>query len=637
MGITEYRVVKIKVQKLFKKQFRQWVLLVSLSGALCLPTANAGIYDGSASVVQELDYGEVLYQFYQAKYFTASVNLLVAKEKGRLKTHKTDADLLMGGFYLAYGLHMDAESIFNKMLEQGAPEGVRTWIWLNLAKVRYRKGAYNDAIRALEEIEGEMPEDRKDEIQLLMSNLLMARGEYKQAVKVLQELPSDNDNEAFAKYNLGIALYKSQQQILGAEHLDAVGLVKTNHPEVKALRDKANLALGFALLSAEDSKKARAYFERVRLSGPFSNKALLGLGWTSAMQEKYKEALSPWVELKSRARTDAAVYESYLAVPYALEKLKAYNQALASYDEAIKVLKEELVNVEYAETTIKDGRIWQQLIGKLDQNENSPVIEIKDLPAVLEVRYISALIANNQFQESIINLRDLQYLKLNLKKWRNDLPAFKHILDLRRKTYSERLPKLSPEKGNFRIAAFKKERDAYKNEFDKIVKNNDIKRLATPEEKNLIDRLNNMKDSLRRNKSRMDKQQYAKFERKYKLLKGLMEWDIGSTVKPRQWKIKKQLRGLDKTIKETIEQQKAIERARKAAPRGFKGYDKKFKAYEKRIRSLQSGVDGAFEQQKKVVQEILVAELGWLKERLAEYLDQANYAMARLQDIGSSE
>ncbi len=628
---------EIKVLKTLSKNIYIWGRFLSIAGVLCLPTANAGIYDGEASVVRELDYGEVLFQFYQAKYFTASVNLLVAKQKDRFREHKQDTELLLGGFYLAYGLHLDAEAIFNKVLAQGAPQYVRTRIWLNLAKARYRKGAFNDAIRALEEIDGDLPEARKDEIQLLMSNLLMALGEYKQAAKILKDLPSDDDNEAFAKYNLAIALYKSEQQILASEYLDEVGRVKSNNTEVKALRDKANLALGFALLSAKESKKARAYFERVRLEGPFSNKALLGLGWTSAMQDDYKEALPPWVELKSRSRTDAAVYESYLAVPYAFEQLKAYSQSLAAYDEAIKVLKEELVNVQYAESTIKDGRIWQQLIGKLDQNENSPVIEIKDLPSVLEVRYISSLIANNQFQEAIINLRDLQYLKLNLKKWRDDMPAFKHILDLRRKTYNERLPKLSPEKGNFRLAAFKKERDVYKNEFDKIVKNNDIKRLATPKEKKLIDRLNNMKNILQRNKSRMEQEQYAKYQRKYNLLKGLMEWDIGSTIKPRQWKIKKQLRSLDKAMEETIAQQKAIERARKAAPRGFKGYDKKFKGYERRIKTLQKSIDSAFEQQKTLVQEILLAELDWLKLRLAEYLDQANYAMARLQDIGSNQ
>jgi len=629
-------VIKLKALKIISNYIRHWGLLLFMGAALSLSTANAGIYDGKASVVQELDYGEILYQFYQAKYFTASVNLLVAKQKGRLIEHKQDAELLLGGFYLAYGLHMDAEAIFNRMLQQGAPQYVRTRIWLNLAKARYRKGAFNDAIRALEEIDGDLPEAKRDEIQLLMSNLLMALGEYKQAAIVLKEFPSDDDNAAFAKYNYAIALYKSQQQIIASEYLDEVGRVKSKNPEVKALRDKANLALGFALLSAQESKKASAYFQRVRLKGPFSNKALLGLGWTSAMQDEYEAALSPWSELKSRARTDAAVYESYLAVPYALEQLKAYSQSLAAYDEAIKVLKEELVNVQYAESTIKDGRIWQQLIGKLDQNENSPIIEIKDLPAVLEVRYISSLIANNQFQEAIINLRDLQYLKLNLKKWRADMPAFKHILDLRRKTYNERLPKLSPEKGSFRLAAFKKERNAYKNEFDRIVKNNDIKQLATPEEKKLIDRLNNMNRILLRNQSKMDKAQYAKYQRKYQLLKGIMEWEIGSTIKPRQWKIKKQLRSLDKTIKETFAQQKAIERARKAAPRGFRGYDKKFRGYNRRIKSLQKGIDGAFEQQKRVVQEILLAELNWLKQRLAEYLDQANYAMARLQDIGSN-
>ena len=38
----------------------------------------------------------------------------------------------------------------------------------------------------------------------------------------------------------------------------------------------------------------------MRLEGPFSNKALLGVGWADAEMDNYQRALVPWMELRSR-------------------------------------------------------------------------------------------------------------------------------------------------------------------------------------------------------------------------------------------------------------------------------------------------------------------------------------------------
>ena len=89
-----------------------------------------------------------------------------------------------------------------------------------------------------------------------------------------------------------------------------------------ALRDKANLAIGYARLQAGEPEAARAALERVRLSGPQSSKALLGAGWADAAAKQFEAALLPWQELQGRNLLDAAVQESYLAVPYAIRRAR---------------------------------------------------------------------------------------------------------------------------------------------------------------------------------------------------------------------------------------------------------------------------------------------------------------------------
>ena len=54
--------------------------------------------------IQDLDYGEVLFHFYQQQYFTALTDLLVSRDFERISHHEAEAELLQGGLYLA-GIH----------------------------------------------------------------------------------------------------------------------------------------------------------------------------------------------------------------------------------------------------------------------------------------------------------------------------------------------------------------------------------------------------------------------------------------------------------------------------------------------------------------------------------------------------
>jgi t-SNARE complex subunit (syntaxin) len=55
----------------------------------------------------------------------------------------------------------------------------------------------------------------------------------------------------------------------------------------------------------------------------------------------------------------------------------------------------------------------------------------------------------------------------------------------------------------------------------------------------------------------------------------------------------------------------------------------------KKIKGLQSQIDNVYELQQQQVQEIIVDQLAWLRDRLSEYLDQAQFSLARLQDMAS--
>ena len=87
----------------------------------------------------------------------------------------------------------------------------------------------------------------------------------------------------YARYNLGVALVRSGDAARGTALLDELGRHPPPTRRLAALRDKANVALGFAALTDDKPRGRRAAdLERVRLTSMQANKALLGFGWAAA-------------------------------------------------------------------------------------------------------------------------------------------------------------------------------------------------------------------------------------------------------------------------------------------------------------------------------------------------------------------
>src|SRR2546430_10943713 len=115
----------------------------------------------------------------------------------------------------------------------------------------------------------------------------MHEGRYDEAIRLLSSLRRGQIWSAYARFNLGVALVRNGRLDDADPFLSAVGTMFAATAELAALRDRANLALGFAYLQANQPARARAPLARVRLNGPYSNKALLGFGWAEAALGDY--------------------------------------------------------------------------------------------------------------------------------------------------------------------------------------------------------------------------------------------------------------------------------------------------------------------------------------------------------------
>jgi outer membrane protein assembly factor BamD (BamD/ComL family) len=293
--------------------------------------ANAANDDSDLTVVKDAHFGEVLFYFYQEDYFPAIVRLLAAQEQTQLENHGDESELLLGGLYLSYGHHQRAAEIFERLLADKVDPEIRDRTWFFLAKIWYQRGYLAESQNALDNLQNKLDKPLEAERNMLQAQLLIDNRQHEQAIALLQDWSGRSVWSNYAKFNLGVAMVRNGDVNAAASILGDVGTLSSSNEELNALRDKANLALGYAYLQDGQPAAAKAPLQRVRLEGPFSNKALLGFGWADAEEGNFDRALVPWMALRNRDLLDSAVQESMLAIPYAMAKLNGVSQAADHY------------------------------------------------------------------------------------------------------------------------------------------------------------------------------------------------------------------------------------------------------------------------------------------------------------------
>ena len=579
--------------------------------------------------IQDLHYGDVLFYFYQDDYFAAITRLLAARQLGRVAHHRDEAELLLGGLYLSLGEHVEAGRIFQALLATNAPVPVRNRAWYYLAKVWYQRGYLQESERALGQISGAMDGRLDAERYMLLAQVLMLQNRYDDAIAALNGYKGPPDWTAYAKFNLGVALVRKNRLADAVPYLTQVGSLNTSNEELLSLRDKANLALGFALLQGQRPADAKPVLQRVRLEGAFSSKALLGVGWADAQLGEYQKALTPWMALHERNLLDAAVQESYLAVPYAFTKLAANGQAAEYYTTAIQSFDAETKRIDDSIAMIRDGKLLDRILGEEKKDSVGWFWQLKNLPDAPESRYLYEMLAGNEFQEGLKNYRDLEYMRRNIDGWRDSVAAFDDMIVTREHAYAERLPKADAVMQSTDVPALTQKRVEFESRLNEIDKSSDYAALGTPEEQRTWRRLKRIEDYLA---AHADDPELAELREKHRLMKGVLLWRMSEGFKARLWNQRRSIKELEASLKETQKRALLVEQARKAVSGDASAYAKRVADVRARMDDLQLKLVDASERQNRHLQAIAIETLEGQKQRIATYQVQARFALASIYD-----
>jgi hypothetical protein len=593
------------------------------------------------SKIRDLDYGDVLFHFFQDDYFEALVRLEVSHELGRMPDHAAEAELLAGGLFLSLGLHGEATRRFESVLTGPVPQSVSDRAHFYLARIGFQRGYLEEAARSLGRIRGPLTGKLEPERRLLAANVLMAQGRYGEAAQSLERWTDGSDWTYYARFNLGVALVRTGETARGRQLLESVGTMPVRTEEQRALRDRANLALGFALLQERQPDPAAAALARVRLDGPFTNRALLGLGWAEADAARPERALVPWLELRERPVLEAAVQESLLAVPYAYAQLAANGQAADQYRHAVSAFAAETARLDESIAAIRGGGFLEAVLAAATDPEAKPenadqagwLWQLKQAPDAPHTRYLYQLFASHAFQEGLRNYRDLGIMQRNLERRAGSIEAFHEMVAARESESARRAPHKAEMMAGTDLDSLEARRAGLEARVAELVAARDVTALATPEEAAQWRKLEVL---VARTAALPPGAQRDALAERVRLLRGTLAWRLDAEYKLRLSRLRASLAETDTALAEARRRRALVEQAGDLAPRSTEGFAERVRGIERRVERLQPAIDAAAAAQERLLSDIAVRELEAQKARLASYATQAQFALAALYDGASA-
>jgi tetratricopeptide (TPR) repeat protein len=415
------------------------------------------------------------------RHFSALVELRLIDPRSEPQRMPAPYQWRLAENYLSYGMRDRAEAIYRQLARDDGDAELVARAQLRIAEFEYTRGYLAEARATLYRMREALPQKLVEDWQDLLARVLLAEQRYGDAAEVLTDLDNSDRQSPYTRYNLGVALINDGRTPQGLTVLDRVGRMIPDNVEQLALRDRANLSLGWHFLQSQQGGTAKPALSRVREEGPFSNRALLGLGWAELApqgervskvevgdeqpdpspfttfstlgvllrpgfaeedifkragmrafrlskasreeEDALRKALVPWVELIARDPMDTAVQEAWLAIPFTLDRLGAYTQALDYYERAIKVLEEARTRMDAAMISIRQGRMVETIVRREADAESGWNWKLLDLPDAPETYFLQQLLAEHRFQEALKNYRDVRMMSRALESWSQRLAA----------------------------------------------------------------------------------------------------------------------------------------------------------------------------------------------------------------------
>ncbi|MGH1487060.1 MAG: tetratricopeptide repeat protein [Cellvibrionaceae bacterium] len=369
--------------------------------------------------LSELEYGVVLYDYFQEDYFAALIEYEYSYALKNEMAVAPTGRVLKGGMMLSYGMPEESQKLFSVLLDKTSSQDVSNRAWYYLSKIYYNKSEVENANSALKKVTGDIPEDIFFNYYYLSTLIGNQQPIETLSPSVKGELSNSLPGYPYLLFNLGIGHLRSGDIPQAVEYLNKVSQYTDYGEELTVLADRAKNGLAQLALESGRLSDAWTHLTKIRTTGLYSNRALLAYAWSAIKGKQFNQAIPALKTLNDRSISIPEVQETKVLLPHLYEQQGQFRKALQSNIAAEKEFEIGIAQVNEARNIIKGLDVPRQFIGNLesimqksDWYASTPSIDYQKLTP-----FLIDLMASNAFTEVLKELADLYSIRDNLNYW----------------------------------------------------------------------------------------------------------------------------------------------------------------------------------------------------------------------------
>lgn len=390
--------------------------------------AKGAISDNTST--EDLEYGVILFDYYQQDYFSALIEQAYAEAINNPISLRPSGQVLKGGMMLSYGMVDEAKRKFEELLDASATEEVKNRAWFFLAKLFYSKSDFVNARESLGHIKGVVPEDLHIDYHYL-ATLLRQKGDHLGVSESkFKNVTKENPYYPYLLFNLAILQLKESKLKEAVDNLETVTQYYSVSEELSLLSDRARHGLAELAIKHGQLIQAWNYLKDIRTTGLYSNRALLSYAWAAINLKQYQEAIPALELLNGRSIAIPEVQEAKVLLAHVYEQEGAPRKALKTNLIAEKEFHQGIAMIAEARNVLKKQDVPREFIKNLDVMMDDsdwystrPSVDYKKLTP-----FLIDLMASHPFHETMRELADLYAIEENLNYW--SIQAEEHRLIL---------------------------------------------------------------------------------------------------------------------------------------------------------------------------------------------------------------
>ncbi len=340
------------------------------------------------------------------------------------------------------------------------------------------------------------------------------------------------------------------------------------------------------------------------------------------------------MEIRDRNPFDPAVQESMLAIPFAMVRLGALNQAAAHYSTAIDAFASASVDIGESVNSVRNGLITDTLLNASRGGETGR--NSREDPTLLSpgLRSLYPYLATNVVQDGLRNIRDLETILASLQTWQRSVAVFRRELAARELAYERNWAQLHEHLSQSAFDELLERTAGFGERLDTIEQSNEWLALATASEFENWAEASAIGDH---RSAKASVTESIELREKVTLLQGVIQWTLDQEFDQRLSRARIAHAGTYESLAGLQRKRRLIEQALQQERLAIADLKTRLEATAPRIDSLHARVQSAIAGQRLRTEQMVVNELLAGQERLASSAAQARYALAAIYDLASQQ